>query len=299
MSSFDFSAYIKANLTSTDHDVQILEGGFTNHTARITFRQESVGDALQNSRKGDTKLKGDIPKDAKSIVLKHAPPYIAADPEQPMSVDRQLKEKIALQVLTADSSIPQHWKIENLLVGHKRANIRIPRFFWHDHDQHVLWIEDSGNMRTLSQVLLDDYGSATASEKKARIGNIKKVASALGYFLEKLHHETAHLPQEFLNHLSSISGTGNIYDYLANMVFTNLKDNGIPDATVLADYVRNKPDKVKDEGDARCLGMVDFWPESVLVAFTDDISDIPECGLVDWEYFGPSNPADELGMFGE
>ena len=51
-----------------------------------------------------------------------------------------------------------------------------------------------------------------------------------------------------------------------------------------------------------CLGMVDFWTESVLIGKENDDNDTTnsrscQCGLVDWEYFGVSSAASELGMF--
>lgn len=349
MSSFDFKSYVQKHLgggipdvnvdSSAGHtpeagpsrptfSVQVLTGGLTNHTARISF-SDPLRDILPNILSNDTGRPKDDVLDQKSTILKHAPPYIATDPSQVMSVDRQLIEKSALQLLNAEmtggaspgSGSDYGLKLDGLFRGRdapdrspssaavsKKMSLHIPRLIWHDRQQNVLWIEDLGQMRTLSEVLLDCSPAETDTDDEVRT-RLSLVASDLGTFLARLYSLTSNPPERLLSSLTSSFDPGAIHDYLANMVLENLHrpESGVSskEARALADRVRQGlKDNAKLAGEDMCLGMVDFWPESVLVdlgvdskAVRDGDVGSPRSGLVDWEYFGPSNAANELGMF--
>ncbi|KAF8960240.1 hypothetical protein BDZ97DRAFT_1760876 [Flammula alnicola] len=106
------------------------------------------------------------------VVLKHAPPYIATDPSQPMSVDRQVVEKRALQILAGED--PEFPQIE--IVGDRRNT----------KEKNVLWMADLG-----------------------RIEKIEQVASELGAFSAELYRATSDPPPRVLEFISDPS---EIYD---------------------------------------------------------------------------------------
>ncbi|PPR06485.1 hypothetical protein CVT26_004574 [Gymnopilus dilepis] len=335
MSSFDFSAYLQANLRSVigsrtatsgtnfsnpTFTVQILTGGLTNHTARITFAAallHVLPRVLPLGVEGYSRTDEDI-LNQKTVILKHAPPYIAADPSQAMSVDRQLVEKLALELVnyryvrteSSGSRLKLEGLFEDRLIQDEESSpsrspgkisLHVPRLIWHDRERSVLWIEDLGSMRTLSEILLDedDSTSANARLEETIKAHLKQVSWDLGTFLARLYCITSNPPQHILSSLPS-SDPGAFHDYLANTVLENLKRPeahiSSQEAQLLVDKVRAGLRETADlTGKEVCLGMVDFWPESVLVDLDDH--EFPRVGLVDWEYFGPSNAASELGMF--
>jgi hypothetical protein len=345
MSSFDFKSYVQKHLGGGVPDinvhslaghtpeagpsrptfsVQVLTGGLTNHTARISF-SDPLRDILPNILSDDTGRPKDNVLDQKSAILKHAPPCIATDPSQAMSVDRQLIEKSALQLLNAEmtegaspgSGSDYGLKLDRLFRGRDGPDeslssaavskkMSIPRLIWHDREQNVLWIEDLGQMKTLSEVLLSCSPAETDTEDEVRT-RLSLVASDLGTFLARLYSFTSNPPKRLLSSLTSSFDLGAFHDYLANMVLENLHrpESGVSseDARALADRVRQGlKENAELAGEDVCLGMVDFWPESVLVDLGVDGEAVrgvglPRSGLVDWEYFGPSNAANELGMF--
>ena len=327
MSSFDFGSYVQAYLSISGADNhasshrkataslakltfswQVLTGGLTNHTARLSFAAP-LRDVLSTSCIEDAHLDADL-LDQVSVILKQAPPFIAADPTQAMSVDRQLIEKTALQILNSrdkGANKIESWKgLERLPEG---MNVRIPRLIWHDRHKNVLWIEDLGEkMKPLSEVLLDDSAPAAesgSSEEQKKRARLERIASDLGSFLARLYSATSNPPERFVSSLTTSSDHNSIHEYLARMVLDNLlrSEAGVSqtDARALADRVRlGLQENTKLSGEEMCLGMVDFWPGSVLIDIGDSDNDgdgSPGCGLVDWEYFGPSNAASELGMF--
>jgi len=316
MSSFDFTSYVQARLSANGASIpaaspakptftlQVLTGGLTNHTARLSLATtSSLRDVLSTGCMEDVNLDTGL-LDQASLILKQAPPYIAADPSQAMSVNRQLIEKKALQILNIqdkDTDGPELWRG---LAG--LPDIRIPKLIWHDRAQNVLWIEDLGKeMKTLSEVLLDDSIELGSSEEKTRRTSLQKIASDLGAFLAKLYSATSNPPEPLVSYLAALSGPSEIHEYLAKMVLDNLlrSEAGVSnsEARALADRVRSGLQESSNlVGEEMCLGMVDFWPGSVLINAGDSDKDgdgSPGCGLVDWEYFGPSNAASELGMF--
>ncbi|KJA18223.1 hypothetical protein HYPSUDRAFT_57299 [Hypholoma sublateritium FD-334 SS-4] len=287
MTTFDFASYLQQRLGAHADEggrftVETLAGGLTNHTARATFSQPVSTIALPEGRE----LTG---LSLTSVVLKQAPPYLAWDPKRPLSVDRQLVEKKAFQILAGED--PEFPRMQALAHG-AEAKVHVPRLIWHDEDAHMLWIEDLGSMTTLSEVLL--AGEALEFEAK----KMQEIATGFGVFLSALFTETASPPASFVSYIASVSDRSGIYDYLADVVLNYLRDAGIQDAPALSERVRTGFNESDDAEPPKCVGMVDFWPENVLVELAANDKDAPtKCGLVDWEYFGVSDASSELGMF--
>lgn len=287
MPSYDFTGYLQQRLNTNkegEFAVEILTGGLTNHTARATFLEPKscIGTAALE-RNGMQYI-------LKSVVLKHAPPFLAADPSWPMSTDRQLVEKRALQILAGDDiEFPETKR----LVRGGEAEVHIPKLIWHDEESNVLWIEDLGKMNTLSEVLL-------VEEETDLETNIEKVAAELGAFLFKFYSTTSNPPTSFIADMAKVSDRSRIHNFLVDAALTNLRGAGVEDAKILSERVRDSFDKSDAADVTKCLGMGDFWPENILVDLGDPDNIAPiKCGLVDWEYFGVSDAPSELGMFGE
>ena len=292
---FDFYFYIhewlrKDSISQSlagNFRIQTLTGGFTNETVRTSFDPPIRFDTTSPERSVTLE----------SVVLKYAPPYLASDPTQPLSVHRQSIEAKALQMLSGVD--PGGYPELVDLIKDFPASVRIPRLLYHDIQKNVLWIEDLGNTYTLSEYLLSD-ASATLSHSDldsspsihSKLGvHAQSTAEDLGRFLFGLYTTTINPSDPYFGGLTSNDSTLATKTYLANMTADILRAEGISDASILAKRVWRG--LIEEPEREPCLGMVDFWPESVLIGKDEDT----RCGLVDWEYFGVSSASSELGMF--
>jgi len=302
MSSYDFDVYFRQRfperiLSGTSITIQILTGGLVNHTVRVKFDPPiSTSFPLNTGGLNETHDLTSKIYTLRTAVLKHAPPYVASDPSQPFPVTRQLVEKRALQILNdEDEDFAESAKQVGLGGKFKRGIVKVPKLIWHDDEEKVLWIEDLGNMMTLSQVLLSETQDEEGENRKA--AKMNKIATELGSFVVEMYRATANPPEAFLSYMVSLSDRSQIFDFLTTMVCDNLKESGVDavEASALAERVRQGLKDRNEEG--ICLGMGDFWSESVLIELGETIE--PRCGLVDWEFFGGTSAAGELGTFRE
>ncbi|KAJ7494489.1 kinase-like domain-containing protein [Mycena galericulata] len=233
---FDFPSYLgsKLSLPPADLKVDILTGGLTNVTVRATFGR-SIN--LSSSQQTFT-----------SVVLKFAPPFVASDSTQPMSVHRQVIEATALRYL-ADEPEMRAWVAQF-------PELKILQLIHHDTASRVLWITDLGLSQTLSEFL------TTSPSDPA----IRDIATALGTFMATFCKITANPAPE-----------------------TVMSEHGVPDAEILSSRIRTAM-QAKEKLEP-CLGMVDFWPGSIIIGTGNSQ------GLIDWEYFGLSTPGAEIDMF--
>ena len=339
MSVFDFESYIHSLFpVSTLVSIQVFTGGATNHTVRVTFDPPiSTSFPPQAYIVGPTKSKHF--QNLKTAVLKHAPPYVAADPTIPLPVSRQLVEKGALEFLHGEDVKYPSFNVNTLHSDSELSVVKIPHLLWHDSAAHVLWIEDLGELRKLSEVLLlhclpsSESESKHASEPEPEI-DLDVLAQTLADFLSSLYKSTSPSKGGFninplLAELKSLADYSSFRDLLADIVRDELKgyyhnltlsrskvDSDVNfrleenEIEVLSERVRRglhqsgsklEQEKKQEDSEEICLAMFDFWPENILVGFDKSPSHQSRqiCGLIDWEYFGASTPASELGMFGE
>lgn len=286
MSAFEFAPYIldKLSVSRALSDVEVLTGGYTNHTARVTFNFPISLSLLPGHDVTENLLH--------TVILKHAPPYIAAEPTQALAVTRQLIEKRALQILNGEDEefveLSQNIRLSD---SFRRGSVRIPKFIWHDEENQVLWIEDLRGMKPLSEVLLRD-----PSDNLERETPLEKVAADLGQFAMEMHLATKHPPQRLLDHLSSLSPPANIVEMLTRITREVLEKNGMAGEEVNLFLERVRMGLEEEDEEGACLGIVDFWYDNILVSF-EATQGKGSCGLIDWEFFGLSNVANELGMF--
>lgn len=264
MTLFDFSSYISSllSLPQDQINIQVLAGGYTNVTVRATFTPP-----IHLSQLGHSQSFG-------SVVLKYAPPFLATDPTQSLSVKRQVIEADAL-VLLSGTAIPAI-----AAVLEKFPNLQIPELIHHDKERSVLWITDLGDTLTLFDYLASDPAAQ----------QIEQIATALGEFLAELFLATRNPSAETLSHVSPDS-SAEAHSLLISAVRKVLTGADMSDAEQLA--ARVECSLQNGNTVEPCLGMVDFWPGSILINAHGN------CGLVDWEYFGLSSASGELGMLGE
>ena len=294
ISSFDFQHYLSRLLSENEVSIQPLRGGITNLTVRVTFCpsiprrlvQERLGPAisLHSGKKGQPhswSRDGEDETLLATVVLKHAMPYLAGRPSQAMDVGRQRKEADALRFLQELHSSGKDGKPNSILPG--QPAVRSSELIFHDTVSNVLWIEDLGDSQLLVDVLLEGSNSAVTSA----------LALDLAAFLANLYRSTK------LNALSFIAqeeetgerGDAALNAYFSESVRSILMAQRIEDVETLMKTVEESLYSQDKEGP--CLGMVDFWPGNILVLQDGG------CGVIDWEYFGVSSAASELGMFGK
>ncbi|KAF7359172.1 Kinase-like domain-containing protein [Mycena sanguinolenta] len=256
---FDFPSYLASQLTlkPTDFEVETLAGGMTNETVRATFA---------------TAIR--FPESSKpfsSVVLKYAPPYIAADPAQPMSIHRQFIEANALRYLAETPGI------RDLLT--KFPRLKIPSLIHHDSAANVLWITDLGVSQTIARFLTIPPSLSTSAPE---------IATMLGAFISQFWQKMARPAPKTIALFARQNEQDDPVHFLSSTALKVMSSHGVPDAEILGERIRTTMQTKHDR--EICLGMVDFWPGSILI-FPDG-----SCGLVDWEYFGPSTPGAEIGM---
>ncbi|KAF8191533.1 kinase-like domain-containing protein [Mycena galopus ATCC 62051] len=255
---FDFPSYLSAHLLLKPANFRVdpLAGGLTNVTVRATFA---------------TPISFLESPPFSSVVLKYAPPYIAADPTQAMSVHRQVIEANALRYLA------QTPEIRDLLT--QFPTLKIPQLIHHDSTANVLWITDLGVSQTLSK-----YLASTPSS----IATVHDIAATLGTFISRFWQIMANPAPVITDLFGRQNGQDDPADFLSSTALKVMSLHCVPGAEILSERVRTAM-QTKDQIEL-CLGMVDFWPGSIL------ISPDGSCGLVDWEYFGLSTPGAEIGM---
>ena len=261
MDLFDFSSYFKSVLSVPPEQIyfQQLTGGLMNLTIRASFTPPA--NLFQFGH-------------LSSAILKYAPPFMAADPTQPMSVHRQVIEAQAL-VLLSGCSIPA---ISEVLSNFPL--LRIPKLIHHDSERHVLWMTDLGETQTLSQYLTSN----------PLMHDIERIATSLGAFLAELFRATRDPPDDIVTLFANPSHTAETYSFVISVMNKVLTTAGIANAELLAERVN---EALQRNGTVEpCLGMADLWPGNILI---DSCCNV---GLVDWEYFGLSTASSELGMLG-
>ncbi|KAJ6606291.1 kinase-like domain-containing protein [Mycena vulgaris] len=256
---FDFPSYLASQLSldPAEIHVDVLTGGLTNVTVRATFAHPT---SLFRSQPYT------------SIVLKHAPPYLASDPTQPMSIYRQVIEANALRYLVDKPDIRDLFA--------RFTTLKIPQLIHHDDSANVLWITDLGDNQTLSKYLSTSPPPADAT--------IRQIAATLGNFVAQFWKITANPTPETTAAFLRPDDQGDPVYFLVSTALEVMSQRGVPDADILSARI-GATMQAKDKLEP-CLGMVDFWPGSILIG--PDGSH----GLVDWEYFGSSSPGAEIGM---
>jgi hypothetical protein len=135
--TFDFTPHLTTLYPSTTYTTTPLSGGLVNFTVRAHRTSPPPSTSTSISPQPETPT---------SLILKHAPPYIATVGAQaPFSPSRQTTEATCLRLLTTPGGPLAH-------LGHA-SNVRIPRVLWHNTDASVLALEDLGErMVTLWEV---------------------------------------------------------------------------------------------------------------------------------------------------
>jgi len=208
-----------------------------------------------------------VPGAGRSLIVKYAPPYIAADPDTPLDPSRLRIEARCLEFLAPGGR----------LAGVTTPAVRAPRPVDVNEEGPVLIMEDIGAVPSLDRWLRESGAEALGTEAAAH-------GRRLGRLLGRLHAATSDdecYAEAFDNRPMQETRLAVQYRSAADM----LRAGGVDDAEVLGTRAESLGEDLLEPG--RCLTMGDLWPPSVLVA--DD-----GLRLIDWELAHYGRPLQDV-----
>lgn len=193
-----------------------------------------------------------------NLIVKQAPPFVAASPHQPLDPGRIGFEASVLKAFQEGGAL------QRLVSDH----LRPPRLWHHDAEQHAIVLEDVGFLPHLGEQMV-----ASA-----------RVCSQLGSFLARLHRTTwndSALAQKFQN--LAIQESRLEIQYAKVGVW--LSEAGHPWAEQVGQAAIQLGRRFLRTGS--CLVMGDLWPPSILL-------DRQRIRLIDWEFCHFGRPAQDF-----
>ncbi|MCS4041454.1 phosphotransferase family protein [Salinibacter ruber] len=209
-----------------------------------------------------------VPGAERSLIVKYAPPYIAADPDTPLDPSRLLIEARCLRALGQGERL-------NDLTG---AAVRPPKAIDLNPDVPMVVMEDIGPVPSFGRWLRE--ADAKALEKRAAAQGRR-----LGAFLGRLHAATCdddRCADAFNNRPMQETRHAVQYQGVADM----LRKAGVGDADVLGRRAETLGRSLLGPG--RCLTMGDLWPPSVLIASSTRLR------IIDWELAHYGRPLQDV-----
>lgn len=253
--SFDFKLYLKEIDPTEEYDITTLTGGLINLTVRATKTAAGSG----------------VFPDHRSIVLKHAPPFVASIGESaPFSPFRQVVEGLALKFL-AES--------DDIRTGCLEAGVSVPTLLHEDHNRHVIAISDLGD-----DLCTVDQEIAETTPSDARL-----VGERVGRWMGVLH--SLPMSPKTLQMFENKETTALIGREVVDRMKEALEIFGVDveESKRLCDLMRGQVEMQAGKT-AFCLG--DFWTGSIL---TDRRGKL---GIVDWEFAGGGRVLQDMGQIG-
>ena len=159
---------------------------------------------------------------------------------------------------------------------------------YHDSDQHVIIIEDLGNLPTA------DVWLQTPNLDRALI---METAENLGIFLADLHLSTTSENRSSLsNSFANEDRKRVVFDFAVEPLKQILEEFNIPQRDKIYETVETEFYKAQQNGFSHVFSMGDLWTSSVLVS---ESSGETKIGLIDWEFACLASPSQDIGQFGK
>jgi hypothetical protein len=156
--------------------------------------------------------------------------------------------------------------------------IKIPQLLHHDLDEHIIIMEDLGDLESLTEHLkyMTPLNGMAHGDQQA----YKELGNRLGGFMADLHSQNTlqRLRYKRENHFENPVVHGVILHNMIIPIFRRLTDFGIPHPEVL--YNRIEQDHIRPhEPWEQNFRLGDLWTGSVLL-------DWPRLCVIDWEFAG-------------
>jgi 5-methylthioribose kinase len=206
-----------------------------------------------------------------SIIVKYAPPYLAAQPDVPLDVTRIHFEHQALKVLAPEGLLGIFFDGVDGING----SVTTPRVLDFNSETSVLLMQDMGPLPDL----------ATALKQSISSERVEILGENLGQFLGRLHSNSFGsnaLADLFRNEAIQIARARIQYQQIRTLA----SEAGLRDTNAIGTRAEKLGEKFSQSG--ICLVMGDLWPASILI---DDTS----IRLIDWEFANFGWPAQDLG----
>lgn len=211
------------------------------------------------------RVKGRLPSNPESVIIKWAPAYIASSPEVWLDPARLIIEARAMSTLGPGG----------LLESTLPADMRLPRLYQLIESHNLILMEDLGHWPDLGRWLGESHPQVEAEAIGLSIGN----------FIGTLHKVTAHRPE-----LAQSFDNKNIQRTRLEFQYENIQAYaqraGLPDAADLGKRAVQFGQHLQQPG--LCLIMGDLWPASVTVTAAG-------LRVIDWELAHYGRPAQDVG----
>jgi len=201
----------------------------------------------------------------RTVILKHAPPFVSAAPGIPLAPERLAFEARALALFEPGGAMH----------GLATPDVRPPQLIHFDPELHFVLMEDVGPGPDLAEAVESGHLGPEAGRR-------------LGSFVARLHRRSlrdAKLKPAFDNRAVQLSRLN--VQYLATGNYA--KDAGADAIGRIHDNAAALGNLLLEPG--RCLVMGDLWPPSVRVNGN-------ALGLIDWEFAHFGRPLQDLAHFG-
>jgi len=200
-----------------------LEGGLLNHVWRV-------------------------PTQSGSVIVKHAPPYIATQPEVALPCERAHFEAQALETLGQ---------------GLWDSDLTIPTLYDYDDEANILVMQDAGPLPNLREQLIDSSFSDVDAQRIGRqlgsfIGNLHQYTLGQSSFAKRFHNIEIQKVRKGVQY---------------HMPLEVLSNWTVP-ATDVLEKMDQMGTAIMQAG--QCMIMGDLWPQSILVARH-------KVWIIDWE----------------
>ncbi|KAH8552131.1 kinase-like domain-containing protein [Umbelopsis sp. PMI_123] len=208
---------------------------------------------------------------ATSVIVKHAPPFVAAAPEIAFDPIRMNYEIVAMRI-TSDPTI-------------SLPNCSVPTVYSYDEVNKVAFIEDFGNSADMKTYIstLDHPPSS---------GFAREIGTSLGQFIARLHSaghaRRDELTKKLDNQIAITMSRYVLYDRAEAV----LKKFGKEDQALL-EAANWGGEQLSTNPQTMCMG--DYWTGNILIS--NDLTRDLQMRVVDWELcrFAPSGM--DLGQF--
>lgn len=222
------------------------------------------GGSIRELSGGNLNLVWRIPGDAGSVIVKHAPPYIASSPDIPMNSNRLLFEARALGSFTPSGP----------LSGMQQKSVQPPALLGYDAEANLLLMEDISPSAPWFEALSSGSAGITT-------------AADLGRFIGELHRKSYENP-EFSESFDNrpVQQTRYNVQYLSLSKSLSEKQDRV--SHLAAERCAELGRLLLSPG--RCLMMGDLWPPSLL--WSDN-----KLRIIDWEFAHYGRPLQDMAHF--
>jgi len=192
----------------------------------------------------------------RSVVVKHAPPFIASRPDVELDASRLEFESRVLEAVGPEGRLSE--------LG--RPEVRAPELLASDLDRSLIAIEDLGETSSLG-----DWLVSAPSERSVPAA---EVGGRVGAYIGRLHARTAEVDEWADRHFNRpIQETRRAVQYEPTAEL--LREHGVENAGELGRWALEVGESFCRPG--HCLVMGDLWPSSIRLA-------PPGVRVIDWEF---------------